>query len=129
LRFQNRNLKHSKITIWFKNANYFFKNALPNRPWEYSMKKFVDLTHLINWFYKRDLRILYKHAKILSTSNMRLFLNTIFSRVGRYFSWSCHEVSSTGLIHPMVGSNTIKKFVSLIHLIKQILQERIVHSL
>jgi hypothetical protein len=36
------------------------------------------------------------------------------------FSSPYHEISSVGHIHPAVGSDTIKKFVDLTHLIKPV---------
>jgi hypothetical protein len=40
-----------------------------------------------------------------------------------------HWVNSVGHICPVVGSDTMNKFVGLTHLIKSVLQERVVHSL
>ena len=51
---------------------------------------------------------------------MKLFLNTFpHVQVDIFFSF-CHGVSNTGLTHFVKGFNTMKKFVSLINLIKSI---------
>ena len=66
---------------------------------------------------------------ILSTGNVRLFLNTLPHVQAGIFFGPCHGVSSVGYICPMVGSDTMKKFVGLTHLIKPVLQERDAYSL
>jgi hypothetical protein len=67
--------------------------------------------------------------KVLSTGNVRLFLNTLPHVQASIFPGPYHGVSSVGHIRPVVGFDTMKKFVGLTHLIKPILQERVVHSL
>jgi hypothetical protein len=62
--------------------------------------------------------------KVLSTGNVGLFSQHPLSRV---FPSPCHGVSSVGNIYPVVGFDTMKKFVGLTHLIKPVLQERIAH--
>jgi hypothetical protein len=46
-------------------------------------------------------------SKILSTSNVRLFLNTLSHVQAFIFLGPYHMVSSVGLIHSVEGSNTI----------------------
>ena len=66
---------------------------------------------------------------VLSTGNVRLFLNTLpYVQVG-IFSGPCHGVSSVGHICPVVGSDIMKKFMGLTHLIKPVLQENDAYSL
>jgi hypothetical protein len=67
--------------------------------------------------------------KVLSIGNVRLFLNTLPHVQAGIFPDPCHGVSSVGYICPVVGSDTMKKFVDLTHLIKSILQKRVAHSL
>jgi hypothetical protein len=45
------------------------------------------------------------------------------------FPGLCHMVSNAGPIRLVVGSDIMKKFVDLTHLIKPVQQERVVHSL
>ena len=71
---------------------------------------------------------------VLSTDNVGLFLNTFPHLQAGIFPSPCHGVSSVGHICPVVGSDIVKKFVGLTHLIKpvlkkSVLQERVVHSL
>jgi hypothetical protein len=66
-------------------------------------------------------------SKVLSTGNVRLFLNILLSCAGQYFSCPCHGVSSVSHIRLVIGFNT--KFFDLTHLIKLIQQERVAHSL
>ena len=66
---------------------------------------------------------------VLSIGNVGLFLNTLPHVQAGIFLGPCHGVSIVGHICPVVGSDTMKKFVGLTHLIKQVLQERDVHSL
>ena len=67
--------------------------------------------------------------KVLSTGNVKLFLNTLPHVQAGIFPGPYHGVSSVGHICPVVGSDTMKKFVNLTHLIKLVLQERVAHSL
>jgi hypothetical protein len=67
--------------------------------------------------------------KVLSTSNVRLFLNTLFHVQAGIFLGPCHRKSSVGHIRPVVCSDTMKKFMGLTYLIKSVLQERVAHSL
>jgi hypothetical protein len=59
--------------------------------------------------------------KVLSTGNVRLFLNTLLHVHNGFFSGLCHGVSSVGLIRLVVSSDTMKNFIGLTHLIKPIL--------
>jgi hypothetical protein len=59
--------------------------------------------------------------KVLSIGNVRLFLNTLSYVQASISHVSCHEVSSVSLINLVVGSDTMKKFVGLTHLIKPVL--------
>ena len=68
-------------------------------------------------------------SKVLSTGNVRLFLNNLPHVQASIFSGPCHGVSSVGYIRPVVGSDTMKKFVGLTYFIKPVLQERVAHSL
>jgi hypothetical protein len=54
-------------------------------------------------------------SKILSTGNVRLFLNTLLYVQASIFPDPYHEVSSVDLICPIVGFDTVKKFVGLTH--------------
>jgi hypothetical protein len=65
--------------------------------------------------------LLINMPKILSTSNVRLFLNTLPHVQVSIFHGPCHEVSSVGPICHVVGSDTMKKFVVLTYLIKPVL--------
>jgi hypothetical protein len=59
--------------------------------------------------------------KVLATGNMRLFLNTLPHVQSGIFRGPCHGISSVGHIRSVVGFDTMKKFVSLTHLIKPVL--------
>jgi hypothetical protein len=72
-------------------------------------------------FIKEDWSFFINMSKILSTCNIRLFLNTISHVQINLFPSPCHGVSSVGAIHLVIGSNTMKKFVGLTHLIKLVL--------
>ena len=68
-------------------------------------------------------------SKVLSTGNMRLFLNTLPHVQAGIFLSPCHGVSSVGHTCLVVGSDTMKTFVGLPHLIKPVLQKSDAHSL
>jgi hypothetical protein len=78
---------------------------------------------------REDYSFFINMPKVLSTGNVGLFLNTLPHVQVGIFLGPCHVVSSVGHICPVIGSDTMKKFVGLTHLIKPILQERVVHSL
>jgi hypothetical protein len=65
-------------------------------------------------------QFLINMPKVLSTKNAGLFFDTLPHVQVNIFSSPCHEISSVGHIHPVVGSDTIKKFVDLTHLIKSV---------
>ena len=67
--------------------------------------------------------------KVLSIGNVELFLNILPHVQVSIFIGLCHGVSSVGHIRPVVGSDTMKKFVGLTHFIKPVLQEKVAHSL
>ena len=67
---------------------------------------------------REDCPLLINTHKILSTSNVRLFFNTIPHVQASIFSGPYHGISSVGLIRLIIGSNTMKNFVDLTHLIK-----------
>lgn len=56
--------------------------------------------------------------KVLSTGDVKLFLNTFPHVQANIFSVPCHEASSAGLFVFVIVSDTMKKFVGLIHPIK-----------
>ena len=79
----------------------------------------------LNSFHKtdsirEDCTFFMNIPKILSTCNVRLFLNILPHVQVSIFSNPCHGISSVSSIHHVVGSDTIKKFVGLTHLIKLI---------
>ena len=51
--------------------------------------------------------------KILSIDNVGLFFNTFPHVQVGIFPDPCHKVNSVGLIHPVIGFNTLNKFVGL----------------
>jgi hypothetical protein len=59
-------------------------------------------------------------SKILLTGNVRLFFNTFRHVQVDIFSGPYHGVSSMGHIRLVVGFDTMKKFMSLTHLIKPV---------
>jgi hypothetical protein len=58
--------------------------------------------------------------KALPIGNVGLFLNTLPHVQAGIFPGPCHGVSSASSICPVVGFDTMKKFVGLIHFIKPI---------
>jgi hypothetical protein len=78
---------------------------------------------------REDCPFFINMPKVLSAGNVGLFLNTLPHVQASIFPGPCHGVSSVGYIRLVVGSDTMKKFVGLTHLIKPVLQERVVHSL
>jgi hypothetical protein len=58
--------------------------------------------------------------KVLSIGNVGLFLNTLPHVQAGIFPSPCYKVSNVGHIRPMVGSDTMKKYVGLTHLIKPV---------
>jgi hypothetical protein len=60
-------------------------------------------------------------SRILSIDNIRLFLNTLSHVQAGIFPGPCYRVSNMSHIRPMVGFDTMRKFVGLTHLIKLVL--------
>jgi hypothetical protein len=95
----------------------------------YSMKKFMSLTYLIKPVQQEMLFILYKYAQSHVHRQCWIISQHLPSRASQYFLGPCHGVSSASHIRFVVGSDTMKKFMDLTHLVKPVQQESIVHSL